>query len=179
MKTNFTMILKNASVYGLILAAISIVISLLIYIFDVNMFSITFGILSFLIFLIAIPATFGILGCNKLRAKYAPDRRISYLDALVTCLVIFLIGYLLSNLYSYVFNTYLNPDYMKEQMRKLVEMLENYNLPQEKIDETLAKSEDNFKLGIMLRNSAIISVILSLILSIFIRKKDKFDEKIM
>ena len=55
MKTNFPLILKNAWPYGLILAGISIVLSVLFYIFNVNMFSITFAILSFLIFVISHP----------------------------------------------------------------------------------------------------------------------------
>lgn len=150
MKTSFPVIFKNGLPYGLILGAVSIVLSLLMYIFDVNMFSITFAIFSFLIFLVGIPATFGFLGCNSLRAKYATDKVISYLDAVLTCMVIFLIGFLLSNIYNFVFNTYLDPDYMKQQMGKLVEMLEKYNLPQDKIDETIAKSEEGFKIGRML-----------------------------
>jgi hypothetical protein len=143
------------------------------------MFSITFAIFSFLIFLVGIPATFGFLGCNSLRAKYATDKVISYLDAVLTCMVIFLIGFLLSNIYNFVFDTYLDPDYMKQQMGKLVEMLEKYNLPQDKIDETIAKSEEGFKIGRMLLTSLITSVVLSLILSLFIRKKDKFEEKMI
>jgi hypothetical protein len=68
---------------------------------------------------------------------------------------------------------------MKQQMGKLVEMLEKYNLPQDKIDETIAKSEEGFKIGRMLLTSLITSVVLSLILSLFIRKKDKFEEKMI
>jgi len=179
MKTNFTLILKNGWPYGLILAAISIVLSLLLYIFDVNMFSISFAIFSGLIFLIAIPVTLSVLGCNSLRTKFAPERTITYVDALVTCLVILIIGFLLSNLYNYIFNNFIDPSYMKEQVRKLVEMLEKYNVPQEKIDETVASTEKNYSIGIMLRNSVVIAVVLALIISIFIRKKDKIEEKIV
>ena len=163
MKTTIPLILKNGWPYGLTLAGVSIVISLLMYIFDVNMFSITFAIFSFLIILVGIPVTFGVLGCNNLRAKYAPDRTISYLDALATCLVIFVIGFLLSNLYSYVFNNFIDPGYIKAQTQKLLEMLEKYNLPQAKIDETLAKTEKNFQIGRMLLTSVIVSAVLSLL----------------
>jgi hypothetical protein len=68
---------------------------------------------------------------------------------------------------------------MKGQMGKLVEMLEKYNLPQDQIDETIAKSEQNFKIGIMLRNSSGVAVVLSLIMALFIKKKDKFEDKIL
>ena len=179
MKTSIAIIFKNGWIYGLIMAAISIVFSLLMYIFDVNLFSITFAIFSALIFLLGIPITLAILGCNNLRSKYAEDRTISYLDAVFTCLVIFVIGFILSNLYNYVFNTYLDPSYMKQQLVKLVEMLEKYNLPQEQIDETIAKSEESFNLGIMFRNSAGVAVVLSLILAIFVKKKDKLEDNIL
>ncbi len=179
MKTSIAIILKNGWIYGLIMAAISIVFSLLLYIFDVNLFSIAFSIFSALVFLLGIPITLAILGCNSLRSKYAEERTITYLDAVFTCLLIFVIGFILSNLYNYIFNTYLDPSYMKQQMAKLVEMLEKFDLPQEKIDEAIAKSEKNFNLGTMLMNSAGIAVVLSLILAIFVKKKDKFEDKIL
>ena len=178
MKTTLPLIFKNSWPYGLILGAISILASLLMYIFDVNMFSISFAIFSFVGFLVAIPATVGVLGCNNLRTKHAADRTIAYLDAVFACLVIFLIGFLLSNLYSYVFNNFIDPGYLKAQMQKLVEMLDKYNLPQEQIDETIAKSEKGFQPVRMLLTSVITSAVLSLIISIFIRKKDKFEETI-
>ncbi|MEI7898503.1 MAG: DUF4199 domain-containing protein [bacterium] len=178
MKTSLILILKNSWPYGLILGGTSILISLLLYIFDVNMFSITFAIFSFVVILIGIPVTFGVLGCNNLRTKHANERTIAYLDAVMTCLVIFLIGFLLSNLYNYVFNKFLDPGYMKAQMQKLVEMLDKYNLPQDKIDETIANSEKGFQPLRMLITSGIVSAVLSLIISIFIRKKDKFEETI-
>jgi len=179
MKTSISDILKNSVLFGLIFAAISIVISLIMYILDVNMFSIPFAVFSFVVILIGIPATMGILGCNNLRAKFATDRTIAYADALVTCLVIFLIGFLLSNIYSYIFNTYLDPAYLKAQTQKLVEMLEKYNLPQDKIDETIEKTKKGFQIGRMLMTSLITSAVMALILSLFVRKKDKFDDKII
>lgn len=179
MKTKFSDILKNSWPYGLILALVSILINLLLYIFDVNIFSIAFGIFSFLVMLIAIPSTFGILGGKNLRVKYSPDRVINYVDAVSTIFIILLIGLLLSSCYSYIFNNFIDPDYMKSQLAKLVEMLERYNLPQEKIDETIANSQKNFQIGRMLLSSCIISVVLALLISIFIRKKDKFDDKII
>ncbi len=179
MKTNFPLILKNAWPYGLILAGISIVLSVLFYIFNVNMFSITFAIFSFLIFVIGIPVTMSILGCNNLRLKHANEHQISYLDAAVSCLVILLVGFLISNLYSYVFNNFIDPEYMKQQISKMADMLQKYNLPQDKIDETMAKTENRMALGPMLLNSLIFGVVISLIVALFIRKKDKLDEKMV
>lgn len=146
MKTSFTMILKNGWVYGLILAAIAIVFSLLTYIFNVNMFSVSFGIISFLIFVIAIPVTIGILGGNN---------------------------------YSYIFNNFIDPDYMKLQIAKMTEMLQNYNVPQDQIDKSIAKAEAGNQIGKQLLNSLIISAVLSLLVALVIRKKDKVEEKMV
>jgi hypothetical protein len=179
MKTNFTLILKNAWPYGLIMAAISIVLSLLMYIFNINMFTITFAILSFLIFVIGVPVTMTILGCNNLRLKHTTEHHITYLDAAVSCLVILLIGFLISNLYTYIFNNFIDPEYMKQQISKMTDMLQKYNLPQDKIDETITNTENRMGIGPMLLNSLIFGVAISLIVSLFIRKKDKLDEKMV
>ncbi len=179
MKTSFPVILKNAWPYGLILGAISVVISLLLYIFNVNLFSIAMGIFSFLVFVLAIPVTFAILGGNNLRLKHKEDRTISYLDAVINTAIILLIGFLISNLYSYIFNTFIDPDYIKVQMAKMVDMLSEYNLPQEDIDKSIASAEKRMGLGSMLLNSVIITAVLSLLLGLIIRKKDKVDEKIV
>lgn len=179
MKTSFVSIFRNSSVYGLIYGALSIVISLLLYIFNVNMFSIVFGIISFLLFVLAIPITFAVLGGNNLRLKHAPDRQITYLDACISCFIILIIGLLLSNLYNYVFNNFIDPEYMKQQMEKFVEMLQSYNTSEEEIEKTIASTEKRFSLVYMLVSSLVISAALSLIVSIFIRRKDKLDEKMI
>jgi Protein of unknown function (DUF4199) len=179
MKTNLILILKNAWPYGLIMAGISVVISVLLYIINVNMFTITFAVLSLLIFVIGIPVTMSILGCNNLRLQHANERQISYLDAVVSCMVILMIGFLISNLYSYIFNNFIDPEYMKQQISKMADMLQKYNLPQDKIDETMAKTANRMNIGPMLLNSLIFSVVISLIVALFIRKKDKLDEKVI
>jgi hypothetical protein len=178
-KTNFNLILKSGWTYGLLMAGISVILGLLVYIFNINMFSFVFSIFYGLLAVVAIPATFGILACNTLRAKYAADRIIGYFDAVLCCLVVFVIGLLISNLFTYVLYHNIDPAYLKSQTAKMIEMLEKYNLPQEKIDESIAKVEKGFNIGPMLRNSGIIAVVLSLILSIFVRKRDKLDEKML
>lgn len=177
MKLNFNTIFKNALPYGLILGGIFVVLSLLMYIADVNMFSIWFSILNFLVVMIAIPVTMVILGTNNLRLRFMPEKRISYLQALLSCFIILFIGFLISILYSYIFNHWIDPEYMKNNIGKFTEMMQGYNVPQETIDEQVAKMEGNMGIGRQIVFSVGITVVLSLILALIVRKKDKETEK--
>ena len=178
MKTSFNIILKNAPLYGFILGGIFVVLSLLIYITDVNIYSIWFSILNFLIMLIAIPVTMVIVGTNNLRLNHAPERRINYVDALINSFIILVIGFFISVLYSYVFNHWFDPDYMKNNIDKFIEMMQRYNMPEEKIDEQVAKMEENMGTGRQIMMSAGVCVVLSLIMALVVRKKDKESDKI-
>ena len=177
MKLNFNVILKNALPYGLILGGLFVVFSLLIYITDVNIFSIWFGILNFLVILIALPVTMVITGTNNLRSKFAQDRTISYLEALINCFIILFIGFFISVLYSYIFNNWIDPDYLKNNVDKFITMMEGYNVSQEDIDEGVSKLEKNMGMGRQIITSGIICIVLSLILALIVRKKDKVSEK--
>jgi hypothetical protein len=178
MKMNFSTILKNALPYGLIMGGIFVVLSLLMYIADVNMFTIWFSILNFLVIVIAIPVTMVILGTNNLRLKHSPERRINYLEALLNCFIILLIGFFISVLYSYIFTHWIDPENLKHNIERLTEMLQSYNLPQEKIDEQVAKMESGSGIARQIIYSAGICVVLSLILALIVPKKDKELDKI-
>jgi hypothetical protein len=178
MKLNFTAILKNALSYGLILGGIFVVLSLLTYIADVNIFSIWFSILNFLVVMIAIPVTMVILGTNNLRVKFMPEKKINYLQALISCFIIFFIGFFISVLYSYIFNHWIDTEYMTHNIEKFTEMMQGYNLPQEQIDKQVAKMEGNMGIGKQIIFSTGVCVVLSLIMALIIRKKDKEIDKI-
>jgi hypothetical protein len=177
MKLNFNTIFKNALPYGLILGGIFIVLSLIMYIADVNMFSIWFSIVNFLVMMIALPVTMVILGTNNLRLKHMPEHRINYVEALLSCFIILFIGFFMSVLYSYIFNHWIDPEYMKHNIEKFTEMMQGYNVPQETIDEQAAKMESNMGIGKQIIFSAGICVVLSLIIALIVRKKDKEVDK--
>jgi hypothetical protein len=175
---NFNAILKNALPYGLILGGIFVIISLLMYITDVNVFSIWFSILNFLVMMIAIPVTMVVLGTNNLRVKIMPDRKITYLQALISCFIILFIGFFISVLYSYIFNNWIDPEAMKHNIEKFTEMMQGYNVPQETIDEQVKKMEGNMGISRQIIFSTGIVVVMSLILALAVRKKDKESDKI-
>jgi hypothetical protein len=172
MKLNLNAFLKNALPYGLILGGLFVVFSLLVYIAGINMFSIWFSILNFLI-LIAFTATMAILGTNNLRVKLFTDRKINYLQALLSCFIILFIGFFIQVLYNYVFTHWIDPEFTKHSIEKVSEMLQGYNLPQDKIDEQLVKAEQNQGLGHQIIYSLGACIVLSLIMALIVRKKDK------
>jgi hypothetical protein len=176
MKAKFPVLMKNAVTYGVILGGILIVVSLLLYILNVNIFSIIFSVLNFLVFVLALPITFCIIGTNVLRQKHQEERVISYLDSAVHCFILLLVAMLLSNVYSYIFFHFIDKEYLQHMIDKFVEMMNSYNVPQEKIDESVAKMQKGFEIGRQLLSTLIISVVLALVISIFIRKKDKIKE---
>ncbi|MCX6250985.1 MAG: DUF4199 domain-containing protein [Bacteroidetes bacterium] len=175
---NFNAIFKNSLPYGLILGGILVVLSLLMYITDVNMFSLWFSILNFLVLLIGLPVTMVIIGTNNLRVKLMPDRKINYLQALLSCFIILFIGFFISVLYSYIFNNWIDPEYMKNNIEKFKEMMEGYNVPPEKIEEQAARIEGNTGIARQIFTSAGICVVISLILALIVRKKDKEADNI-
>ena len=178
MKLSFNAILKNALPYGLILGGIFIVLSLLTYIADINIFSIWFSILNFLVIVIAVPVTMIILGTNNLRIKLAPEKKINYWQALLSCFLILFTGYTISVLYSYIFNHWIDPEYLKHTIEKFSEMMRGYNIPQEKIEEQTTKIEENMGIVKQIIFSAGICVVLSLIVALIVRKKEKETDKI-
>jgi predicted permease len=141
------------------------------------MFSIWFSILNFLVVMIAFPVTMVILGTNNLRVKLMPEKRINFLQALLSCFIILFIGFFISVLYSYIFNHWIDPEYMKYNIEKFTEMMQGYNVPQETIDEQVAKMEENMGISRQIIFSLGITVVLSLILALIVRKKDKETEK--
>lgn len=176
MKAKFPVLLKNSVTYGLILGVIFIIVSLLIYILDFNVFGIFYSVAYFLLIGLGLPVTFCILGTNNLRVKHQENKVITYLDAAVHCAILILTGMVLSNLYSYVFNHFIDKEYLKHMVDRFVEMMNSYNVPQEKIDDSVAKMEKGFGFPRQLITSVVTSVVLALIVSIFIRRKEKIAE---
>jgi len=177
MKTSFGTLFKNSSVYGLILAAILIVISLLIYILDINMFSIVGGIVSFVLLILALPITLMILSGNALRKNLTPDRQISYLDAVINSFILLVIGFILSNLFSYILVTWIAPGYLNHQIQMFMDMMNQYNVPEEEIEKGIERIRSQNNIGRNLLTSLITSAVLALLVGLVIRKKDKIEDK--
>ncbi len=152
--------------YGLIYAGISIAITLFYYIFDVNIMSTGVstltGVLSFVILL-----TIFILSVRKYRNQ-SLGGKITFGQAFLHTLAIGAIGGVIVGLFNYIFHAYIAPEYMASQVEPFMEMMENFNLPEEAMDEAVSKFEDSIQPFNMLKSQLISSLVMSAVIGLFI-----------
>ncbi|MCB2221696.1 MAG: DUF4199 domain-containing protein [Bacteroidetes bacterium] len=174
----FTHSLKIGALYGLL----SIVISLLIYIFNVNMLSIGFGIVYFIIS-VGLSVVVFIYGMRTIRDKYF-NGYISYGHKFLVGLIIGLVSGWIAGLFGLLLYVYYDPGFIADQIDKFVIKLEEYG-----VDETtLMKQEESMREGFtamgqiksMLIRTPIFTVVLSLIVAAFVKKEiNKDDGKVL
>lgn len=179
METTKKSLFSASLYYGLILGAILVVINLLYYILDVNMFTFIFGALSILVSITVVVIVL-LLGINAYRDK-SLGGKISFSTCFLSGLIIGLIGFIISAIYSFVFYKYFEPDLLAESFEKFIEMMENMGLSGEQLDEIVQKSADKFNPESQLRSGLIsggvIAVIMSLIVSAFVKKQSNVYEE--
>lgn len=110
---------------------------------------------------------------NKQLAKQAES--FNYAQGLANALVTGVIATIISAVYSYLFNAFFDPEYAKEIMQGVITMMENNaSIPQEQIDKIYEQYEKMTPVSMSidaLKQGAIFSLIMALIVSIFTRKK--------
>lgn len=180
---------KDALKPALILSLIMIILSVIIYVFNLITLSLIAGLLIGVIsFIIAILIfTFGIKSYRK--EKF--DGFLSYGKALVFGIIIALYSSVIITAYNTVFNTVIDPDYEKNIAVKMQEKTEAFmmskGLPDEAIEDAMQKSQEKIKKseeqGILLKTSKgflgnfIMYVIAVLIAAAFAKKnKDPYQE---
>lgn len=170
--------IDNAIKYGLISTGISFLLVVIYYVFDVNIFNWIFSIFSFVIS-IAISVILIVLGINEYRVKYS-DGQIKYWPCVLQSFLIVLIGGLLASIINFLFYNYVAPEYMAKQLESFMTKLQEYNLPQEKIDEIYESTQSRMQPLNQLLSALMfipaMAAILSLIVSAFVKKKDNSFE---
>ncbi|MEI6575665.1 MAG: DUF4199 domain-containing protein [Bacteroidota bacterium] len=155
--------------YGLILGAVAIVYSLLLYILG-QIGNQNMGYLSFVFYIVVM-----ILGIKNYREKFS-DGFISYGNSFLIGLFIVLIGGIISSLFTFILFKFIDPglvESMLEQVRQKMEA--KGGLTEEQIDmamkytQTMMSPLWMFIWGLVA--SAFIGTILSLIVSIFMKKE--------
>jgi hypothetical protein len=138
------------------------------------MFAIFYGLLAITLYIV-----FMVMAIKKCRIVYL-EGKIKYLQCVLIGVVVILISGYISSLFNFLFYHYFDPEFMKKQFDGFVEKMQNYNLPQEKLDEIIestSKRIDPTKQFITsLYSVPAMAAILSLIVSIFVRKKDNTFE---
>jgi hypothetical protein len=185
MESSFKKFLLHGLKYGAILAGVQILIQLLIYIFDIDMFGIGMMILNFLI-MMALMIFLMAQACIKYRDKYL-DNSISFLNCWVMGIIVGISSTLIVTLYTYVFYTWFEPELLKTMMQKVMDMtnerLANVEMSEEEKDQIMQSIAEGFTTSKMLIQSlisfSIQTLLFSLIASAFVRKRDKSNEPVI
>ena len=124
--------------YGLILTAASIIYLLLTSIMGMGNMVLTF-VLS-LTLLGAYIATL-VLGVKEHRNNQLGGF-VSFGRAFLVCFLIIVVSAIISTIFSYIYMVFINPSYIESMKEGMTEMFEKYNLPEEKIAESLKQFDD-------------------------------------
>ena len=170
-------LLKSASISGLILGAVSIVVFLLEYVLGIMPVGIAKPMIIMLVG-IAITVIILVLLLKKYRA--AIGGFISFKDAFLYCFIALLVATIVGGLFIYVFLQFFDPEYIKKIMEAQKGFMENYlagkvsdeQITQtlEKIDEQAAKNTPGSQFVKSLWTGAIFDGILALIVGAVMKK---------
>jgi hypothetical protein len=168
-------------IYGLLLAGIQILLQLLIYVLDIDMFSITFGMVNFLVTILIISIVM-VYANVKFRDKYL-EKKTNFIKCWMIALIIGLVSMLILTIYNYLFTKFFDPELLKEQASKAMEMIDsNANIPDEDKAKIIQKMNSRFTPELMILQSLMfmgtLSFSLSLLSTLFVRKKEKVQENI-
>ncbi|RLJ62483.1 uncharacterized protein DUF4199 [Lacinutrix venerupis] len=130
---------SSATNYGLYLGGVLALATILVYALKLELFaSITLGIILFVITL-----TFGVISIIK--AKKIQNGFISFKEAFTSYFITVLIGIVISSLISFIIFNFVDPEAaetLKEiALESQVEMLRNFNQPEESIEMVVEASE--------------------------------------
>jgi len=168
--------------YGGIVSAVLIMLSLIMYVFSVDIFNWVISLLYQLVTIVFITWMMA-LAAIKFKNKYL-DNRIRFWQCLLMAVIIGFTSAILVTLYNYLFNAFFDPDYMRENAEKVMEMIDsNPNIPDDRKQQALADIEKRFdpvnSLKTSLISMSILSVVLGLISTLFVRKKEKVPENVV
>jgi hypothetical protein len=177
METNPRSLFNNSLIYGLITGAISIVFSVITYIFDVSISS-PIKYFSFLILLAGM-----IYGTLQYRNSI-PGGFISFGKAFTSGFLIVLISAFIASVYTYIFLVFIDPAYLQkiveQSMDETTAKMVAKGLSEEQMEPALAMTRKflnpTFMSIIALVSSALVGAILSLIAAAFIKKEDNSFE---
>jgi len=168
---NKSLLLKSLQ-YGAITGIVFIVITLLIYVLNINMISIGFGILIFIINA-GIMITAMVFGIKHVRDKIFGETLI-YGKRFLVGFIIGLIGTWISVIFSFIFFKYFDPDYLPGQVENFAEKLIEWGVPEEDAWLQEEKMTESLKPLNQLKNGLIKLPLIyggvSLIISAFVKK---------
>lgn len=163
---------------GLITGIIFCLITALIYLLDINMFSnllipIGIGVLNMCIVIIAI-----VLSIKKVRETVI-DQTLNYGGRFFTGLIVGVLAAWISGLFSYLLFQVIDPDWMLQQIEDMAEMLMNMGLSEDdayqQVDDAKARLEPAKQLLSAFVYTPAFYIVVSLIVSAFVKEKKKAE----
>lgn len=174
METSKTAFLNISLKYGLIVAGLLILLTVLVYVLGINMFSIAFSLIYFPL-IIAIVAFFMVKGMNTYKRSLLGGQ-ITYLQCFISGFVLALAALWISGIFGYILYGLIDTEYLPNQIEKFAEMLQGYGMSADKVEEQVLKVQEKMdpmkQMISSLYTSPIAAAIVSAIVSIFIKKND-------
>lgn len=163
---------NNAVKYGLFISVITIILTLVFYIFDIEMFNTT-AMIGNMVFGLFIIVLIFVVGTKNYREK-GLGGKITFGQAFLQGLTIGIIGYLVIAIFQYVFNAWIAPEYGPNQVEGFYNLMESFGLPDEALDQAVEEFKKKMTpIGMAinaLQSGAIMSIIVSLIVAASVKK---------
>jgi len=180
METKKRSLFVNALIYGLLLSVCLIILSILLYVLDVNPFIFPLSIVVIVVNL-ALMILFMIWGTKKYRDTYF-EGKLNFGKRFLSTVIIVLVGAIIVAIFSFVFNGYFDPDTFQSNFMELIDWMEGKGVPEGQIDKTLAKLDlyttKPYRMLMDGWQNLILPVIISLIVAAFIKPQKRTDEEI-
>lgn len=173
--------LQSGGKWGLYGGALLILFSASIYIFDINIYNVWFGLISFAV-------TFGVAiifmykGVASYRDEFGPGR-IDYLNAFLALFFTGILIFYIYTIFNLLLNTVIDPEYHVKLFSQFEDFISsNPDIPEDMKSKLLATTEENlnpikqFTRSVI--SNPIVALILSLIMAFFVRKSGKYQENI-
>jgi hypothetical protein len=173
-------LIMHALKYGLIMAGVQIGFQLLVYILNFETCNLVLGIISMIIAL-AVNIFFMVYASVQFRNKYL-DKKISFIRCWMIGLIIGLSATILAALYTYIF--YSDAEQLRLVNECKINMIsENSYVPDSQKEEIIRKmiAHPDTAVSMMLStlsSQSIFTVVISLLSTLFVRKKEKVVDNV-
>ena len=170
---------KNGIKFGLISAVISIVLTVLMYAIDINLFANSYIGIGMVFFYLAL----GIYVVSTTKKEMGGT--INFKEAFTVYFLYSVIGIVIANIFNYILFNFIDPS-AKEQIleitiNKTVEMMQKFDTPKEILKETIKgmKENDQYSIANIIKGSAmgiVFSSIIGLIVAAIMKSKTTYNE---
>ena len=125
--------------FGLIAGFALIIYTVLLYVLDVDIFSIAFSLINGLL-TIGLMIVLAVIGVNKMRDEDL-EKKITFIQAALGAFAILLISMYLNSIFSYLLNGVIDPEYMPNKIDSAIAKYEESNIPEAQMKEIASKFE--------------------------------------